>query len=117
MPSTCTSTTEGFASKATASVRTVFRCVASRDRKKETLAKKKQPSSAERHPAPGFRDSGYRNATGGSGKLYYVGTYGCSWSSSIAGANAHHLYFGYSWLTPQSGNDRAYGFPLRCLQK
>ena len=31
MPSTCTSTTKGFASKATASVRTVFRCVASRN--------------------------------------------------------------------------------------
>jgi hypothetical protein len=31
-------------------VRSVFSCVASRDRKKETLAKKKQPSSAEQHP-------------------------------------------------------------------
>ncbi len=66
---------------------------------------------------PGFRDSGYRNATeGGSGTLYSVGTYGCSWSSSIAGANARSLDFSYGGIGPQGSSYRAYGFPLRCLQ-
>ncbi len=69
-------------------------------------------------PAPGFRDSGYRNATGGSGKLYYVGTGGYSWSTSIlsGSTNAHNLCFGYSGLLPQDSYHRANGFPLRCLQ-
>ncbi len=68
-------------------------------------------------PAPGFRDSGYRNATGGSGKLYSVGDYGFSWSSSIAGTNAHYLGFYYSWLSPQGSGHRATGLQLRCLQE
>ena len=68
-------------------------------------------------PAPGFRDSGWRETEGGAGKLYYVGTYGCSWSSSIAGANAHYLGFSYSWLYPQNSGGRANGLPLRCLQE
>ncbi len=70
-------------------------------------------------PAPGFRDSGYRNATGGSGKLYNVGGAGYIWSSTIpAGSgNAHNLDFGPTWLKPQSHNNRAFGFPLRCLQE
>ena len=116
MPTAWSSTTPGSFRRISTSVRTAFRCVASRNREKETLAKKKQPSSAEQHPAPGFRDSGYRNATGGSGKLYNVGTYGCSWSSSIAGANAHYLYFDYGWLNPRSSTHRANGLQLRCLQ-
>ena len=97
-------------------MRTAFRCVASRNREKETLAKKKQPSSAEQHPAPGFRDSGYRNATGGSGKLYYVGADGYSWSSTASGGNAHCLELYYARIIPQNLNLRANGFPLRCLQ-
>ncbi len=75
---------------------------------------KLQLSSAQRHPAPGYRDAGYYK---GFGAVRNVGTHGYSWSSSIAGANAHNLGFSYSWLTPQNSNYRAYGFPLRCLQE
>ena len=67
-------------------------------------------------PAPGFRDSGYRNATGGSGKLYYVGADGYSWSSTASGGNAHCLELYYARIIPQNLNLRANGFPLRCLQ-
>ena len=67
-------------------------------------------------PAPGFRDSGYRNATGGSGKLYNVGADGYSWSSSIAGTNARFLDFNSARIVPQYLYYRGYGFPLRCLQ-
>ena len=91
-------------------MRTVFRCVASRDRKKETLAKKKQPSSAERHPAPGFR-------TSGSGTLYNVGNYGFGWSSFASGGNAYRLGFGDLGVYPQDRGYHAFGFPLRCLQE
>ena len=98
-------------------MRTVFRCVASRDRKKETLAKKKQPSSAEQHPAPGFRDSGWRETEGGSGKLYHVGVSGFCWSSTEVGAYAYRLYFNYGGVNPQDLSQHAYGFPLRCLQE
>ena len=61
-------------------------------------------------PAPGFRDRG-------DGTLSAVGNYGCSWSSTFTGTNAHDLYSDYSWLNPQSTDDRALGFQLRCLQK
>ena len=90
-------------------MRTVFRCVASRNRKKETLAKKKQPSSAEQHPAPGYRHPSY-------GTLYSVGVYGFSWSSTASGSNAHNLGFSYGGVGPQNSDGRAFGFQLRCLQ-
>ncbi len=48
--------------------------------------------------------------------MYAVGTNGYSWSSSIAGTNAHNLNFNYSWLNPQNSNNRANGLQLRCLQ-
>ena len=67
-------------------------------------AERPRPRGAARHSKTGF-DSDKRNACG------------YSWSSSIAGANAHNLGFSYSWLTPQNSNYRAYGFPLRCLQE
>ncbi len=81
------------------------------------MAKKKQPSSAERHPAPGFRDSGWRETEGGSGTLYAVGTNGCSWSSTVSGSNVRFLDFNPAWLIPQDSSNRAYGFQLRCLQE
>ena len=93
----------------TTTVRTVFRCVASRNREKETLAKKKQPSSAEQHPAPGYRHPSY-------GTLYSVGVYGFSWSSTASGSNAHNLGFSYGGVGPQNSDGRAFGFQLRCLQ-
>ena len=68
-------------------------------------------------PAPGFRDSGYRNATGGSGKLYSVGDYGFSWSSFASGDDACRLNFYGGGVYPQNNGCRAYGFQLRCLQE
>ena len=61
-------------------------------------------------PAGGYR--AYSDIT-----LYDVGKYGYSWSSSIAGTNAHYLLFGYSWLSPQYGGHRAGGLQLRCLRE
>ncbi len=112
MPTTCASSPEGSTRKTTVAVRTAFRCVASRnrDRKKETLAKKKQPSSAEQHPAPGLRAYQY-------GTLYYVGSHGFSWSSTASGGSVHYLELNYARIIPQDLGYRAYGFPLRCLQK
>ena len=68
-------------------------------------------------PAPGFRDSGYRTVENGAGKLYYVGTYGCSWSSFASGGNAYRLGFGDLGVYPQDRGYHAFGFPLRCLQE
>lgn len=58
---------------------------------------------------------GYRGRYGST--LYAVGNDGCSWSSSIAGTDAHNLGFGYSWLYPQGSNYRAYGLQVRCLKE
>ena len=69
-----------------------------------------QPSSAEQHPAPGYRHPSY-------GTLYSVGVYGFSWSSTASGSNAHNLGFSYGGVGPQSYSNRAYGFPLRCIQE
>ena len=68
--------------------------------------------------APGFRDSGYRNATGGSGKLYNVGSHGYSWSSSVAESGyGYFLDFSHDGIHPNSDYLRAHGFQLRCLQE
>ena len=63
--------------------------------------------------APGLRDSGWR--TGAA--LYDVGKYGYIWSSFASGGDACRLYFNYGGVSPQSLSNRAYGFPLRCLQE
>ncbi len=112
MPTTCTSTTAGSIRGAAPTVRTAFSCVASRDRKKETLAKKKQPSSAEQHPAPGFRSYQY-------GTLSGIGYAGFVWSATIPTGSgyAHHLRFFSGGFYPQNDGSRSYGFPLRCLQE
>ena len=70
-------------------------------------------------PAPGFRDSGYRTAENGAGKLYGVGYAGYLWSSTIPTGSgyAHYLLFNYGGIGPQGNDHRAYGFPLRCLQE
>ncbi len=61
--------------------------------------------------------SGNRNNT--TGALNVVGTYGYSWSSSPAAAsstNASNLRFLASEMTPLNSNNRANGFPVRCVQ-
>ena len=68
-------------------------------------------------PAPGFRDSGYRDTQGGSGKLYYVGNNGFNWSSTVTGANAHFLNCYYGGIYPNGSDNRATGLQLRCLQE
>ncbi len=78
-----------------------------------------KPSLRGRAP-PGFRDCGLREETeGGSGKLYYVGYAGVSWSSSILSGSggAYYLEFLSIRLIPQLNDSRALGFPLRCLQE
>ena len=77
-------------------VRTVFRCVASRNR--------------ESRPAPGHRASGF-------GWLYGVGSLGYGWSSTQAAVHASNLGFRYGWLNPQNIDYRATGLQLRCLQE
>ncbi len=65
-------------------------------------------------PASGFRDAlGDR----GYGRLWYVGYGGYGWSSFASGGNVRFLDFNSDRLVPQNNIDRAYGFPLRCLQE
>ena len=101
MLTTWASATEGSARRATIAVRTVFSCVASRDRGRAA-------------PAPGSRDA---MSTRGFGGLRDVGSNGYSWSSSIAGTDAHGLGFGYNGVNPQYYSNRANGLQLRCLQE
>ncbi|MCL2436005.1 MAG: Ig-like domain-containing protein [Lentimicrobiaceae bacterium] len=57
--------------------------------------------------------AGYRNLN--SGTIYYVGTYGLYWSSSIIGTLAYALYFYSTSVNPTSHSNRAYGFSVRCV--
>jgi uncharacterized protein (TIGR02145 family) len=57
--------------------------------------------------------SGYRYNADGS--LYYVGSSGHYWSSSVNGTFAWYLYF-YSGNAYMSYDYRAYGFSVRCLK-
>ena len=60
--------------------------------------------------------SGYRHASDGG--LYAVGKFGNYWSASPYGNYAYYLYFdGYGSVYPSSGNHRAYGYSVRCLQE
>ena len=61
--------------------------------------------------------SGYRNRS--SGALTYVGSNGCSWSSSPSqsSTNAGGLNFGATIVYPQNSSSRAYGFPVRCVRE
>ena len=80
---------------------TVFRCVASRNKRGKTTA-------------PGYRDAGNE---GRSGSLNYTGNGGYNWTSTISDTNGMYLYFYTAWLTPCLANNRAYGFQLRCLSE
>jgi len=65
----------------------------------------------------GFAASGYRNRT--SGALTNVGSNGYSWSSSPNSAgstNAGNLNFNASNVNPFNNNNRANGFPVRCVR-
>jgi uncharacterized protein (TIGR02145 family) len=58
--------------------------------------------------------SGFRNSSNGS--LYYQGTNGYYWSSSIAGISAYNLSFSSSSVSPANSSNRARGFALRCIK-
>ncbi len=90
----------GSARRTTIAVRTVFRCVASRNRERTA-----RPRGAARHSKTGF-DSDKRNARG------------YSWSSTFTGSDARYLGFNYGFLARQaSKTPGGRGFPLRCLQE
>ena len=59
--------------------------------------------------------SGNRNRT--SGALNNVGSNGYYWSSAPNGANARNLNFNASNVNPLNNNNRANGFPVRCVQE
>jgi uncharacterized protein (TIGR02145 family) len=61
-------------------------------------------------PAAGYR-IGF-NAT-----LSYVGTGGLYWSSTVNGTNAYFLNFDSGFVHPGYGNNRAYGFSVRCISE
>ncbi len=100
MPTAWASATEGSARRATLAVRTVFSCVASRNRERTS-----RPRGAARHSKTGF-DSDKRNARG------------YSWSSTFTGSDARYLGFNYGFLARQaSKTPGGRGFQLRCLQE
>ncbi|MDE6499594.1 MAG: hypothetical protein K2K83_02670 [Rikenella sp.] len=50
--------------------------------------------------------------------MYYVGSNGFSWSSSIGTTKSvYFLHFQHGEITPNYLSNRSYGFPLRCLQE
>lgn len=59
--------------------------------------------------APGFRN----NTTGA---LNNVGNEGSVWSASASGTNGVYLRFVTNAVQPSNANNRANGFPVRCLQ-
>ncbi len=73
---------------------------------------------AEQHPAPGWRESGWRGVETG-GKVYGVGNNGFSWSTTPVSDsnNAYRSDFNPTWLNPQGNHYRAYAYQLRCLQE
>ena len=62
-----------------------------------------------RLPASGSRSSG-------SGELYYQGSNGAYWSTTINGSNAFNLNFNSGTIIPANSNNRANGFALRCVK-
>ena len=51
-----------------------------------------------------------------NGALYYQGTYGHYWSSSVVSTSAYSLNFNRNTITPVMGYNRGYGFALRCVK-
>ena len=64
--------------------------------------------------APGYRDA---NSTRGYGAMRGVGSHGYSWSSFVSEDIAYRLGLSNGGISPQGIDNRAYGFPLRCLQE
>ena len=50
------------------------------------------------------------------GSISDKASYGCLWSgTTISGTNAYDLRYGSSGVYPAYGNNRQYGFPVRCI--
>ena len=68
-------------------------------------------ASAIWYPASGCRNYG-------DGALYYVSSHGRYWSVTPSSNSAYGLRFDlYGSVNPTSGNYRAYGYSVRCLQE
>ena len=50
------------------------------------------------------------------GSLYNVGSNGYYWSSTVSTTDAYFLGFYSGGVNPAGGNNRANGFPVRCLK-
>ena len=62
------------------------------------------------YPAPGFRFSN-------TGAMYGVANDGYCWASGGNGASGMYVGFNVTWLSPDGGNNRAFGLLLRCLSE
>ena len=81
----------------------------------ESKPPKKQAQRARSDtPAPGYRDA---NSMRGYGAMRGVGSHGYSWSSFVSEDIAYRLGLSNGGISPQGIDNRAYGFPLRCLQE
>jgi hypothetical protein len=61
------------------------------------------------YPASGVRER-Y------SGAFNVTGSYGYAWCCAINGVSAYFLYFYSPAVYPTNSTNRAYGFPVRCVQ-
>ena len=53
-----------------------------------------------------------------NGGLYYQGSYGYWWSRTAnSDTLSYSLFVGSSYLLPQDGNNKLYGFSLRCVNE
>jgi hypothetical protein len=52
----------------------------------------------------------------GSGAFVVTGSYGFAWSCAVTGANGYRFGFTSSAVDPMYFSERAYGFPVRCVQ-
>ena len=82
-------------------------------------------STANNPTQPGVNNTlGYFPASGnraaGSGNFNYVSTYGYGWYSTVVGGtsgNGYYLGISATGVSASSSNNRANGFPVRCLQE
>lgn len=58
--------------------------------------------------------SGLRNEYGG---LTWIGLTGYSWTSMASGSSGYNLYFSSGGVSNNHYHNRAYGYPVRCIQE
>ena len=123
MPPTWLSARRGSIRSILNTVRTVFRCVASRNRGAAGHSSRaiRVRNSAEQTPAK--RPAGATPTPPGNrgydeGMLMNVGSAGYSCSSGTSGIDVRFLHFHTgAEIYPHNSGHRAHGFPLRCLQE